>query len=73
MTIENSTKVLVGTTGEYREEMTHGIVHGGIDTWTYMLIKGTDTTDDVCLAVSCEHCALAYKIGGEIVVLCLCR
>lgn len=65
MTIERKNNVLVGTVGEYREEMARGIVQGGSATWTFMRIKGTDNTEEMCFAVSCEHCALAYKIANR--------
>jgi hypothetical protein len=65
MTIEQNQNVLVGTTGEYTQDMARAIEYGGTATWTYMRIATDTTIPDVCLAVSCEHYALAYQIANR--------
>ena len=67
MTIDGRASALVGSPELYRDELEEAIVGGGMATWTYMrmTVAGTDTTpeENICLAVSCKHCALNYKLA----------
>ena len=64
MTLRNTTP-LVGTRGEHVDNLTCSILYGATATWTYMLIKGSSGEKDTKIAVSCEHCALPYKVVGR--------